>query len=71
MPRIALDEDNRAHIENIDKLVEEFGESKREEVMRVYETVKTDLENKAELTQFLPIFAYRMARGRLTELYAH
>jgi len=55
----------KAHRTNIEKLLEEFGEGRREEIRYVYQNVKSENENTAKIRDFAPIFIYRAVRDAL------
>jgi len=55
----------KAHKTNIQKLLEEFGETRTEEIHNLYEYVRFSDENNARIHDFLPIIVYRTVRDSL------
>ncbi len=55
----------KAHKTNIHKLLEEFGETRKEEIHSTYDYVRFSDENNARIHDFLPIFVYRAVRESL------
>lgn len=57
----------KAHQTNIERLIDEFGVNRREEIVRFYETARNRDEQDARIMDYLPIFVYRTVRSILTE----
>ncbi|MBN2014232.1 MAG: hypothetical protein JW778_03540 [Candidatus Altiarchaeota archaeon] len=56
-----------AHRANIDRLIDEFGENNRDEILGLYMNQRENEESNARITDFTPIFVYRAVREALKE----
>lgn len=56
-----------AHRTNIERLIDEFGEDWRGEILDLYTTHRTEEENNARINDFTPIFVYRAVKEALVE----
>lgn len=56
----------KAHKTNISRLLEEFGDEKKEEILYLYENKRAESEQKARILDYVPIFVYRAVRETLT-----
>lgn len=58
-----------AHRQNIVRLIDEFGENRQNRVIELYNSLRDSEESTAKITDFTPIFTYRMVREALQEEY--
>jgi hypothetical protein len=56
-----------AHRHNILRLIDEFGESRQNRIIELYSSLRDSEESTAKITDFTPIFTYRMVREALEE----
>lgn len=64
MPTLNTYAEEATHLRNIDLLIE-MTQHPLEEVVTVYDEVLHHLERVAAVPDFIPVFAWRMARDRL------
>jgi len=55
----------KAHKTNIQKLLEEFGHARGEEIHRLYGKMCADCETNARIKDYSPIFVYRSVKDAL------
>lgn len=55
----------KAHRNNIEKLLEEFGENRKKEITETYANMRMSAEKSARIREFTPIFLYRTLREAL------
>jgi len=58
-----------AHRHNIVRLIDEFGENRQNRVIELYNSLRDSEESTAKITDFTPIFTYRLVREALQEEY--
>lgn len=58
-----------AHRHNIVRLIDEFGEHRESRIIELYNSLRDSEESTAKITDFTPIFTYRMVREALQEEY--
>jgi len=58
-----------AHRHNILRLIDEFGESRQDRITALYNNLRDSEESTAKITDFTPIFTYRLVREALQEEY--
>ena len=56
----------KAHKSNLQKLLEEFGAQRMEEIHTIYEAIKNAHEGSARIRDYVPILAYRTAKEELS-----
>ena len=56
-----------AHRHNIVRLIDEFGESRESRITELYNSLRDSEESTAKITDFTPIFTYRLVREALQE----
>lgn len=57
----------KAHKTNIQRLLEEFGDARGEEIQKVYSVVRDDCEANARIKDYSPIFVYRNVKDLLKQ----
>ena len=55
----------KAHKTNIERLTEEFGKGKKDEILYIYENKRAESESDAKVNDYVPIFLYRAVRDVL------
>ncbi|MCK4492281.1 MAG: hypothetical protein KAU03_06630 [Candidatus Altiarchaeales archaeon] len=55
----------RVHKTNIERLLDEFGGHRLEEINKVYNAQRSSDESNARIQDFMPIFTYRAVRENL------
>jgi len=55
----------KAHKSNIERLLEEFGENRKKEIVETYTNMRLSAEKNAKIRDFTPIFIYRTLREAL------
>jgi hypothetical protein len=55
----------KAHKSNIDRLLEEFGQHRKNEILETYNNMRRSTERSAKIRDFTPIFIYRTLREAL------
>ncbi|MFZ2456735.1 MAG: hypothetical protein WAX07_09690 [Candidatus Altiarchaeia archaeon] len=55
----------KAHKGNVDKLLEEFGQNRKNEILETYNNMRKSAEKSAKIRDFTPIFLYRTLREAL------
>lgn len=55
----------KAHKNNIERLLEEFGEDRKAEIVKTYTNMRLSAERSAKIRDFTPIFLYRTLREAL------
>ena len=56
----------KAHKTNIQRLLEEFGHARGEEIHRLYGKMCADCETNARIKDYSPIFVYRSVKDALS-----
>lgn len=57
----------KSHKTNLQRLIEEFGAGRREEICSIYSGMRDASEQQARIKDYTPIFVYRNARDCLRE----
>lgn len=55
----------KAHKGNIDRLLEEFGDNRKKEILETYTNMRLSAEKSAKIREYTPIFLYRTLREAL------
>jgi hypothetical protein len=55
----------KAHKSNIEKLLEEFGQNRKKEILETYNNMRYSADRSAKIRDFTPIFLYRTLREAL------
>ena len=55
----------KAHKSNIERLLEEFGARRKDEILEAYNSMRHSTERNAKIQEFTPIFLYRTIRETL------
>lgn len=55
----------KAHKSNVERLLEEFGEHRKDEILETYNDMRFSAEKSAKIREFTPIFLYRTLRETL------
>jgi hypothetical protein len=55
----------KAHKSNVERLLEEFGVRRKDEILETYDKMRFSAERNAKIRDFTPIFLYRTIREAL------